>query len=95
MFRRTAKRSSASRRVLERSPRQEAGDRASLRNDHIEEWREAARRVVRVYKAWSAASGRDRQDLYVSFVDALRCEERAAQQVERDASSLGVAARVP
>ena len=58
---------------------------------HLREWRDAANQVVSAYKAWCAANWRDRQEHYNSFVDALGREERAAQQVERDASALAAA----
>jgi hypothetical protein len=58
-----------------------------LRAEHLEEWREASRRVMRSYKAWCAAPRGDRHRLHVAFLDALRREEQAARQVERDASA--------
>ena len=63
----------------------QVADPAYVRSEHIEEWREACKRVMRTYKAWHAADRRDRHALYASFLDALRAEERAAQRVEHDA----------
>lgn len=57
--------------------------------EHLREWREAARRVTRTYKAWCAAERRERRGRYLSFLDALVCEERAARQVELDTAGLG------
>ncbi len=54
---------------------------------HLEEWRDASRRVMRSYKAWCAAPRSERHRLHVAFLDALRREEQAARQVERDASA--------
>jgi hypothetical protein len=54
------------------------------------EWREDAKRVARAYAAWCAADRRDRDHRYVSFVNALAREERAAHQLERT-SALGTA----
>jgi hypothetical protein len=59
------------------------GDPAELQADQLQAWREASRRVLRTYNAWCAASRRDRHHRYVSFLDALRREERAAKQLER------------
>ena len=47
------------------------------------QWRDDAKRVGRAYTAWCAADRRDRQRLYVSFLDALTREECAADQLER------------
>ena len=55
------------------------------------EWRDDAKLVGRAYRAWCAADKRDRQRLYVSFLDALTREERAAHQLERVISTLGTA----
>ena len=41
---------------------------------------------MRTYHAWCAASRSNKADRYGSFLDALKREERAARQVERDAS---------
>jgi hypothetical protein len=57
-----------------------------LQADPMTEWRDASKRVVRAYKAWCAASRPDRHALYVSFLDALKHEERAARNVQHDAS---------
>jgi hypothetical protein len=67
----------------------EVGNPAGLRTQHLEEWRRAAQRVVRTYKEWCAANRHDRNHLYLSFLDALGCEERAARQLELDAGVLG------
>jgi len=88
MFRRAKKSSSAPGPALELSTRAEIGDPAGPRAAHFQEWQDAARRVARTYKAWCAASRRDRRDRYFSFLDALAREERAARQLERDASAL-------
>ena len=87
MFERRSKSSSAVAPGLELSPRAHAGDPTGMRDEHLREWRDAANHVVSAYKAWCAANSRDRQELYIAFVDALGREERAAQQVERDASA--------
>jgi len=63
----------------------QVGDPPDLRSEHLEAWREDCKQVLRTYKAWCAAGRRDRHAHYASFLDALRREERAAQQVERDA----------
>jgi hypothetical protein len=84
MFKRTSKSSSAA-APPKLSSRAGVDDRAETRGDHIREWRDAAKQVVSAYNAWSAADSCDRPELYVSFVDALGREERAAQQVERGA----------
>ena len=65
------------------------GYSSGLRTQHLQEWRRAAQGVVRTYKEWCAANGRDRQHLYLSFLDALGYEERAARQLELDAGVLG------
>ena len=56
-----------------------------LRSEHLQEWRRAAQGVVRTYKEWCAADRGDRHHLYLSLLDAIGCEERAAQQLELDA----------
>jgi len=91
MFRRKPKSSSAGDTALELLPGVEVGDPEGPRAEHLREWRDAARRVARTYNAWCAASRRDRHVRYVSFLDALRREERAARQLERDGSALGAA----
>jgi hypothetical protein len=53
--------------------------------EHMQEWRDAAKRVVRAYKAWCASTRSDRHRLYLAFLEALRREEQAARRVERDA----------
>ena len=63
---------------------------AKVHTDHVEEWRDAARRVTRTYKAWCAASRRERRGRYLAFLDALVCEERAARLVEFDTAGLRV-----
>jgi hypothetical protein len=63
------------------------GDPAELRAKQLHEWREASKRVLRTYNAWCAATRRDRHLRYVSFLDALRREERAAEQLERASST--------
>lgn len=65
------------------------GNTSGLWTEHLQEWRCAARRVARTYKEWCAANGRDRHDLYDSLLDALRCEERAARQLELAAGLRG------
>ena len=67
------------------------GEPADLRAEHLQEWRDASKRVLRRYNAWCAVSRRDRHELYVAFLDALRREEQAAKRVERDASAPGSA----
>jgi hypothetical protein len=57
-----------------------------LHTEHLEEWRDASKRVVRAYKAWCAANRGDRHRLHVAFLEALRLEEQAARRVERDVS---------
>ncbi len=91
VFRRTPKSSSAAGSALESLPGAEVGDPAGLPAEHLKDWRDAAKRVARTYTALGAAGWRDRNDLYVSFVDALERQERAARQLERDASALGTA----
>ena len=60
-------------------------DPADLRSQHLQDWREASKLVVRTYKAWCATGRRHRQEEeYLSFLSALGREERAARQVERD-----------
>ena len=65
------------------------GNPSGLPTQHLQEWRRAAQRVVRTYKEWCAANSPDRHHLYLSFLDALGCEERAARQLELDAGVLG------
>lgn len=91
MFRRTPKSFSPSVGCPEPLPHARLDDPARLREDQLQEWREAARGVARTYKAWCAANWLDRRDRYLSFLDALGREERAARQVEPDASALGAA----
>jgi hypothetical protein len=62
---------------------------SGLRTEHLQEWRRASQRVVRTYKEWCAANWRDRHHLYLSFLDALGCEEQAARRLELDAGVLG------
>ena len=71
------------------------GDPAGLREEHLEEWRDASKRVMRTYNAWCAASRRDRHVRYVSFLNALRHEARAAEQLEGDALAPGGADGTP
>lgn len=90
MFRRSHK-APASGQVVEVCRRAEVGDIAGLRAEHLKEWRDASKTVTGTYRAWCAAARPDRRDLYLCFLDALRQEERAALQVERDALALGAA----
>jgi hypothetical protein len=64
------------------------GDPAELQAEQLQEWRDASKRVMRTYKAWCAASRGDRHLCYVSFLDALRREERAAEHLEHASSAL-------
>ena len=66
-------------------------DAAGRHADHLEEWRVAAKDLGSSYKAWCAASSRDRRRCYLSFVDAFVREETAARRVERGASALDTA----
>jgi hypothetical protein len=77
--------------VPESSPAVQAGDAAARRLQTLLEWRDDAKRVGRAYAAWCAADRHDRQRLYVSFLDALTREERAAHKLERVISTLGTA----
>jgi hypothetical protein len=81
----------APREDLAASPRADVRDPAGVRAQHLEEWRDSARRVTRTYKAWCAASRRERRSGHLAFLDALLCEERAARQVELDGSAVGAA----
>ena len=65
------------------------GASTDVQDEHVQEWRDASRRVARTYKAWCAADRRERRGRYLTFLDALVCEERAARQVELDTSRLG------
>lgn len=89
MFQRARKASSG----LERLSRAEVdvSHAASPRIGQIEDWRDAAKREARAYKAWCAGRPHDRHCLYALFLDALRCEEIAARRIEHDASVLGAA----
>jgi hypothetical protein len=78
----------------ESSPAVQAGDAAGRSLQMLLEWRDDAKRVGHAYTAWSSADRRDRQRLYVSFLEALTREERAAHQLERGISTLGSADRV-
>ena len=88
MFPRTPK-SPAVGPTLDLLPRVGLGNSSGLRTEHLQEWRRAARRVARTYKEWCAANARDRHHLYLSFLDALGCEEQAARRLELDAGVLG------
>ena len=57
-----------------------------LHAEHVQEWRDASKLVLRAYKAWCASTRRDRHRLYLAFLEALRREEQAARRVERDAT---------
>jgi hypothetical protein len=81
----------APREDLAASPRAEVRDPPGVHAQHFQEWRDSARRVTRTYKAWCAASRRERRGRYLAFLDAMLCEERAARQVERDTSAVGAA----
>ena len=87
MFQRTPKSS----RVAERSARAGFGYSAGLRVEHLQAWRDAAKGVRSAYRAWCTAGRRDSHRMYLVFLDALRYEELAARQVERDATTLGAA----
>jgi len=54
---------------------------ASPREAALEEWRDAAKRVAREYRAWQAAERCDRHRRYVTYLAALRSEEQAAWRV--------------
>ena len=54
---------------------------AGSREVALEQWRDAAKRVVRDYRAWQAAERCDRHHRYVMYLAALRAEEQAAQEV--------------
>jgi hypothetical protein len=64
-------------------------DPADLHAQHLEVWRDASKRVVHSYRAWCAAPREERHHMHVAFLDALRREEQAARQVERDATRSG------
>jgi hypothetical protein len=55
--------------------------------EHLQEWRDASKRVLRTYKAWCAGSRSDRHRLHVAFLEALRREEQAARRVASDAAT--------
>ena len=65
----------ARRRTLARMIR--VSEAADLHAEHLQEWRDASKRVVRDYKAWCAAGRADRHRLHVAFLEALRREEQA------------------
>ena len=71
------------------------GEPAGSRAEHLQVWRDASKRVMRTYNAWCAASRRDRHVRYVSYLNALRREARAAEQLERDALTPGGAEGTP
>jgi hypothetical protein len=77
--------------VPELSPRADASGAGGRTSRLLSEWREDSKRVGRAYHAWCAADRRDRGRLYLSFLDALTREERAAQQLEHVTSTLGTA----
>lgn len=91
MPRLTKKSSSTLIPALEMSLGADAGDAPGRHADHLEEWRVAAKELASAYKAWCAASCRDRRRYYLSFVDALVREETAARRVQRGASALDTA----
>ena len=88
MLGRSHKTAPAPQSAVEASAGSELADPARLRTEHLQEWRDAARRVMRTYHAWCAASRSNKAERYRSFLDALRREEMAARQVERDATSV-------
>jgi hypothetical protein len=57
------------------------------RSAHLQDWREASKRVLLTYKAWCAAGRQDRHEVYLCFLNALGREERAAWEVGRDSQS--------
>ena len=63
------------------------GDPVELRSAHLQDWREASKRVLRTYKAWRSAGRQDRHEEYLWFLNALGREERAAWEVERDSQA--------
>ena len=65
------------------------GNTSDPRTEQLQEWKRAAQRVARTYKEWCAANRSDRHQLYLSFLDALVCEEQAARRLELDAGVLG------
>ena len=66
------------------------GNTSGRWTEHLQEWRCAAQGVVRAYKEWCAAERRDSHQHYLSYLDALGWEERAARQLELDAEMPGV-----
>ena len=86
MFQRTPKSS----RVAEPSAPSGFAYAAALRVEHVYAWRDAAKEVGSSYRAWCTAGPRDSHRLYLVFLDALRYEEQAARQVERDADASAV-----
>ena len=62
----------------------ESAESARMKAEHLDAWRDAAKRVMRSYKEWCAASRRDKSRLYSEFCHALLREERAALLVEND-----------
>ena len=71
--------------TLDLLPSAGLGNTPGLRTEHLQEWRRAAQGVVRTYKEWCAANRGDRHHLYLSYLDALGCEEDAARRLELDA----------
>jgi len=62
------------------SPTDENAERVSRQWDA---WRRSARNVTRAWNEWSAAAGRERSELFGSYLAALSEEEQAAAQLER------------
>ena len=87
MFQRTRK----SPRVAEPSAGAGFAYAAGLRVEHLQAWRDAAKEVRSTYRDWCTAGRRDSHRLYLLFLDALKYEELAAREVERDATALAAA----
>ena len=83
-------RAAARRRTLERMS--QAGESGNLKTERIREWQDASDRALHAYRAWCAATRGDRHGLYMSLLNALRREERAAWRADPAAPGQGAVA---
>ena len=56
-----------------------------VRQEHLEQWRSAARDVARAWEVWLASDDAERDWAHQVYLEALAREEQAAAHLEEDA----------
>lgn len=59
-----------------------------MRQEHLDQWRNAARDVARAWEVWLASDDAERDWAHQVYLEALALEEQAAAQLEEDTRAL-------